>query len=129
MLQISTLFNFLEKNQIYLNNHKLSEKILICQYPIIPRLSKSIYNRLFNVEISKVVWPSLDKSLLKNDKIILPIQIMGKLITTIETKKDYNQSDILEYIYQIEKVRNKLANKKIIKIINVQNKIINIIIN
>ncbi len=126
---IYTLFNFLEKNQIYLNNHKLSEKILICLYPIIPRISKSIYKRLFNVEISKVVWPSLDKSLLKNDKIILPIQIMGKLITTIETKKDYNQSDIMEYIYKIEKVRNKLANKKIIKIINVQNKIINIIIN
>ena len=126
---IYTLFNFLEKNKIYLNNHKLSEKILICLYPIIPRISKSIYKKLFNVEISKVVWPSLDKSLLKDDKIILPIQIMGKLITTIETKKDYNQSDILEYIYQIEKVRNKLANKKIIKIINVQNKIINIIIN
>ena len=126
---IYTLFNFLEKNKIYLNNHKLSEKILICLYPIIPRISKSIYKKLFNVEISKVVWPSLDKSLLKNDKIILPIQIMGKLITTIETKKDYNQSDIMEYIYKIEKVRNKLANKKIIKIINVQNKIINIIIN
>ena len=112
---IYTLFNFLEKNKIYLSNHKLSEKILICLYPIIPRISKSIYKKLFNVEISKVVWPSLDKSLLKNDKIILPIQIMGKLITTIETKKTTIKVILWNIYIKLKKFVINLLIRKLLK--------------
>ena len=59
----------------------------------------------------------------------MPIQIKGKLISTINTKKGYNERDLLSEIYKIEKVKNKIKGKKILKIINVQDKIINIIIN
>ena len=59
--------------------------------------------------------------------INLPIQIQGKLVTTINTNKDYNEKDLLEQIYKIDKVSKKISDKEIKKIINVQNKIINII--
>ena len=59
--------------------------------------------------------------------INLPIQIQGKLVTTINTNKDYNEKDLLEQIYKIDKVSKKISDKEILKIINVQNKIINII--
>ena len=36
---IYTLLNFLEKNKIYLGNNEISKKILVCLYPIIPRMS------------------------------------------------------------------------------------------
>ena len=61
--------------------------------------------------------------------INLPIQIQGKLVTTINTNKDYNEKDLLEQIYKIDKVSKKISDKEIKKIINVQNKIINIITN
>ena len=61
--------------------------------------------------------------------INLPIQIQGKLVTTINTNKDYNEKDLLEQIYKIDKVSKKISDKEILKIINVQNKIINIITN
>ena len=63
------------------------------------------------------------------DKITLPIQIHGKLITTIDTKKGYSQEEIMESIYKLDRVKNKIIDKKIIKVINVQDKIINIITN
>ena len=63
------------------------------------------------------------------DKITLPIQIQGKLITTIDTKKGYSQEEIMESIYKLDRVKNKIIDKKIIKVINVQDKIINIITN
>ena len=44
---IYTLFNYLEKNNIYLNNNKLSKKILACLYPIVPKLSLQIFKKLF----------------------------------------------------------------------------------
>ena len=39
---IYTLLNFLEKNKIYLGKNELSKKVLICLFPIIPRLSSII---------------------------------------------------------------------------------------
>ena len=124
---IYTLLNFLEKNKIYLGKNELSKKILTCLFPIIPRLSTLLSEKLFGIEITALVWPEVNmKYILEND-INLPIQIKGKLISTINTKKGYNEKELLEEIYKIEKIDNKIAGKKIVRVINVQDKIINII--
>ena len=59
----------------------------------------------------------------------LPIQIKGKLASTLKTKKGYQEADIMKLIYQIDKIKVKIGDKKVIKVINVQDKIINIITN
>ena len=74
-------------------------------------------------------WPIVNTNLLVETDLNLPIQIKGKLVTTIKTKKGYNEKEILKLIYEIDKVKNKMINKEVIKIINVQDKIINIITN
>ena len=124
---IYTLFNFLEKNKIFLSNNSLSKKILICLFPILPKLSSSINKFLFKSE-SLDKWPKINPDLLIEDDIDLPIQIQGKMITTIKAKKGYNEKDILKSIYLLDKIKNKINNRKILKVINVQDKIINIII-
>ena len=126
---IYTLLNFLEKNKIYLGKNELSKKILTCLFPIIPRLSTSISEKLFGIEITALDWPAVNMKLIEENEINLPIQIKGKLISTINTKKGYNEKDLLEKIYKIEKINNKIVGKKIIRVINVQDKIINIITN
>lgn len=125
---IYSLFNHLEKNKIYLFNHELSKKILVCIYPIIPRTSSKIYKKLFDANLSTNQWPNVDLSLIEDNQINLPIQIMGKFVTTISTTKDYNEKEILKSILLLDKIKSKLEGKEIKKVINVQNKIINIII-
>ena len=126
---IYSLFNYLEKNKIYLSNNELSRKILITLFPILPRLTKEIYSDLFKEEISNSTWPLIDISLLEEKEIIIPVQIKGKLVTTINTIKDYQEKELLEQIYKINKIQTRLQDKEILKVINVQNKIINIITN
>ena len=126
---IYTLLNYLEKNNIYIGNNELSKKILICLYPIVPRLSLTLSKKIFNIQISELLWPEVNKSLIEESEFDLPIQIKGKLISTINTKKGYNEKDLLEKIYKIEKIKNKIDEKQILKVINVQDKIINIITN
>ena len=126
---IYTLFNYLEKNNIFLHRDPLSEKILIGLFPIIPSLSNKIYNSLFHRNINEVKWPEINHKLLVEDEINLPIQINGKLVSVFKTTKDYIEDEIISQISNIDKIKNKLENKKIKKIINVQGKIINIIIN
>jgi leucyl-tRNA synthetase len=58
---IYTLLNYLEKNNLYLGDHELSKKILVCLFPIIPGLSSTLSNKLFNLEISDLVWPEVDQ--------------------------------------------------------------------
>ena len=126
---IYTLLNFLEKNNCYLHNNELSKKILICLFPITPGLSSRLSHKLFNMELSDLLWPEVNHHLIEETQIQLPIQINGKLKSTINTKKGYNEKDLLEEIYKIEKINSKISEKKIIKVINVQDKIINIITN
>ncbi len=123
---IYILFNYLEKEKIYLNNSEISKKILICLNPIVPKMSSYLSKRLFNDDII-TKWPNINNMLLVENSINLPIQIQGKLVTTIETEKGYLEKDILKSIYKIDKIKNKILNRKVIKIINVQDKIINII--
>jgi leucyl-tRNA synthetase len=126
---IYTLFNFLEKSKVYTGSQKISRKILICIFPIIPKLSKKIYLNIFKSSLEENLWPLIDKNLLVKNDISLPIQIKGKFVATIETKKGYQEEDLLKTIYQLNKIKSKIENKEIIKVINVQDKIINIITN
>jgi len=124
---IYTLFNFLEKSKVHTGSQDVSRKILVCIFPIVPKLSKKIFQRLFKTDIEEELWPKINKSLLIESNITLPIQIKGKFVTTIETNKGYKEVDILKTVYQLNKIKSKIDNKKIIKVINVQDKIINII--
>jgi len=122
-----TLFNYLEKKKIYLYDNSLSKKILVCLFPIIPKLSSKIYNDLYSKNIIEENWPIIDPKLLEENEIVLPVQIKGKLVITINTQKDYNENELLQKLYDNEKVKLRLKDKNILKVINVQNKIINII--
>ncbi len=124
---IYTLFNSLEKSRVHLGDNKISGKILICLYPILPRLSAKIYENLFHEKILGAMWPDVDKNLLIESRLELPIQINGKFASTISTEKGYKEDYLLKYVYDLDKIKSKLFNKKIRKIINVQDKIINII--
>ena len=125
---IYTLFNYLEKKQIFIKDNPLSKKILIGLFPVVPSLASTIYNDLFRKKITNEIWPRIDPAIFENTHLNLPIQINGKLITVIETMKNYNENEIVTKAKQHEKIKNKLLGKKIKKIINVQNKIINFIL-
>ena len=92
-----------------------------------PRLSAKIYENLFHKEIVTATWPRVDKNLLIENKLDLPIQINGKFASTISTEKGYKEDYLLKSVYDLDKIKNRLSSKKIRKVINVQDKIINII--
>ena len=125
---IYTLFNYLEKNKIYLSNDPLSEKIIVGLFPIVPSLATSIYKKIFMSNMSQLRWPSVDSKILVSSDLTLPIQINGKLVGFVETTKGYLENDILLQLQQIDKIKTKMEKGNIRKIINVQDKIINLII-
>ena len=91
-------------------------------------MSSNIMRNLFKEDNMKY-WPKVDSDLLLETNINLPIQVQGKLVTSLDTIKGYKEEEILKLIYKLDKIKNKIENKKVIKVINVQDKIINIITN
>ena len=107
----------------------IGKKILICLYPLFPSFIDKIFIQLFEDKIEKYNWPEVDKSFIKEKNIDLPIQVNGKFVTTYQTQIDYEIDDIYDNLINISKVSEKIKNKKLVKKINVQNKIINLIFN
>ena len=118
----------MEKEQINIKND-LGKKILICLYPLFPSLINKIFKDLFNQNTDDIMWPLIDEKFIIEKIIDLPIQINGKFVTTYKTQIDYKINDIYDNLISTPKINEKIKDKKLVKKINVQNKIINLIFN
>ena len=98
-------------------------KILI---PFTPHLAYECLELLGAKEIKK--WPKIDTSLIEKEKVKMAVQINGKTRDVFEVNKSMNQTDIVKLCKSNLKVKSKIENVNIIKIIFVQDKIINFII-
>ena len=101
------------------------EKILIAIMPIIPHFSNEC---LEIIKTKNFEWPSYDISLLKDDKIIIVVQINGKKRGLIETGRDVSEKEVLDKVMSNLSISKYIENKDIKKKIFIQNKLINIII-
>ena len=110
------------KKQTLVENY---EKILIAIMPIIPHFSNEC---LEIIKTKNFEWPAYDVSLLKNENIIIVVQINGKKRGLIDTKRDVSEKDIVDKVMSDINLTKYMENKKIKKKVFVQNKLINIII-
>jgi leucyl-tRNA synthetase len=126
---------------IFVNNIKNDEKIskeifikfLKCLAPLAPFTTEELYQKINKTNFSKETsihlsqFPKFDESLLSSVEINLPIQVNGKLISTIKIPQNLTQEEVLNLAYENEKVAKILENKEIKKVIFVPNKIISLI--
>ena len=98
-------------------------KILI---PFIPHLAHECLEQLGETKMEE--WPKVKNTSDFNEKIKIAIQINGKTREIIEIKKGLDQEMVVSLSKKNKKINDSLLDKKIIKIIFVENKIINYVI-
>lgn len=127
---------------IFLNNIKNDEKIskntyirfLQCLAPLAPFTSEELYQKINKTEMSKNSsihisdFPKFDEKLLSGVEINLPVQVNGKLISTIKIPQSLSEEEVLNIAKQNEKISKVIENKEIKKIIFIQNKILSLLI-
>ena len=95
--------------------------------PVAPHITEELWNILgHDNTISYEAWPTYDEEKCKDDEYNLPIQVNGKLKTTITIAYDTDEAIIKEKAH--EAVKAQLEGKTIIKEIYVKNKIYNIVV-
>ncbi len=101
------------------------EKILITMLPIIPHFSNECLE-LLNSKASS--WPDHDEDVLKEELIIIVVQINGKKRGLIKTKPDVSEENVFNQINKDEKLKKFFKEGDIKKRIYVKNKLMNILI-
>ena len=101
-------------------------KILITMLPLIPHFTLECMEiNGFNIEQD---WPSYDENLIIENEIKYVIQINGKKRALIDAKRDITENNLLKEIKSNNNLSKYLENKKLIKIIFIKNRHMNIIL-
>ena len=125
--EIYNLFN--EHLGKEISNKSLKSNLAILVKMLIPFTPHIAYECLEILGIKEIkTWPQIDTKLILKEKIKMAIQINGKTRDVIEIEKGVNQNSVEKLCKSNIKVKDKIFNKTIIKVIFVKDRIINFII-
>ncbi len=106
------------------------EKIILITAPIFPHIAEEIWSitmgKSYSVHSQK--WPKIDKSLLVEDNIEIPVQINGKVRGTITIPQDSTQEQVKELVLKSDTLGRHLSGVYIEKFIYVPQRIVSIIL-
>ena len=95
--------------------------------PVAPHITEELWNILgHNDSISYESWPKFDEAKTIEDTIEIPVQVNGKLKTTISISLDEDEPSVKEKVHNA--LTDKLDGKSIVKEIYVKNKIYNVVV-
>ena len=105
------------------------EKFALVLSPFAPHVAEEVYSILGNTRLASLEpWPQYDKDKTEDDAAVMPIQINGKVRTTVSIPKSFTKEQILELVYADEKIRAAIDGKSVVKEVIVPGKIINIVV-
>ena len=125
--QLMTLLNeFNNLDKISKEQYKI---FLILLNPVCPHITEEIWQRMrYEGYVHEASWPEYDESKTILDVIELPIQVNGKLRTTVEIGRDASEDEVFEKAIKDDVVAKYLDNKNVVKKIYVKGRIFNIIV-
>ncbi|MVX59430.1 leucine--tRNA ligase [Streptococcus danieliae] len=98
--------------------------------PFAPHLAEELWQTLTasGQSISYVPWPSHDEAFLVEDEVEIVVQVKGKVRAKLMVPKDLSKEDLQATVLAHEKVQAEIADKEILKVIAVPNKLVNIVV-
>ena len=95
--------------------------------PIAPHITEELWNSLgHDNTITYEPWPIYDEEKTIDDELELPVQVNGKLKTTVMISLDEDEASIKQKVHSA--IEDKLDGKSIVKEIYVKNKIYNVVV-
>ena len=123
--QMMIFINSVNKEEVFPKEY--AEGFLKLLNPIAPHITEELWNILgHNDTITYEPWPIYDEEKTIDDEIEIPIQVNGKLKTTVMIALDEDESSVKQKVHSA--IEDKLDGKSIVKEIYVKNKIYNIVV-
>jgi len=97
--------------------------------PIVPHFAEELWYEMGNKEIIFTLpWPKYDKKMLEEEEKLIIVQVNGKLRGKLIVPASYDDEKTKKEALLTPKVQEKIAGKKIVKVIVVSGKLVNIVI-
>ena len=97
--------------------------------PLCPHISEELWMKIGKeYSIHKMSWPEYIDELTISDTQEIPIQINGKLRVSLDIMVGADEPTVLQQAKENEKIATYLNQKEIIKVIYIQDKLLNIVI-
>ena len=107
---------------------EFAKDLLIMLAPFVPHISAELWSNFFAGDVHKQSWITFDKSAIVEDEIEIAVQINGKIRERIMVANNLGRDELGKFISELPRVQELIADKKIIKIIAVPNKLVNIVV-
>jgi len=105
------------------------EGLVLLLAPFAPHLSEELWSQLGNqTTLAYEPWPQYDGEKLKATSLNLPVQILGKHRETLKISPGATQEEVLAMAKSSEKVMKHLEGKNLVKVIYIQDKILNLVV-
>ena len=116
---------FYKEKQINKAEYKVFLQLL---NPFAPHMTEELYKEIGEEkDISQMPWPTYDEAKTIDDEIEIPVQINGKVKTTIKIVKDEEECMVKDKVRENETIQTLLKDKTVVKEIYVKGKIFNIV--
>ena len=133
---IMELINFVPedflKNKINNEKYCLLKQVinscLLMLNPITPHICHELWDQINENKIEDNLWPSFDESFLETSELEFVIQVNGKLRGSILIDVKKEKDEIISAAKKNENVKKFLSNKKLIKVIFIEKKLINFVV-
>jgi leucyl-tRNA synthetase len=103
--------------------------LVIMLAPIAPHFAEELWELLGNKEsIFKAPWPKYDPSLLVEEKLVIVIQVNGKVRSKIEVPADIKEDKLKELVLADERAEHWIAGKPVKNFILIPGKLVNIVV-
>ena len=106
--------------------NKAIETLVTILSPFTPHICEELWSMLGHDDrLYNKSWPVYDESALVRDEVLIVVQINGKLKEKLMLPNNSSKEVIEEAALKLDKVKEELSGKEIVKVIVVPNKIIN----
>lgn len=103
--------------------------LLLLMAPSTPHLAEELWQMTeHEYSIHNQEWPKWDEKYIKEEEIVLVVQINGKLRDRITVPASADESQVKEIVMAGERVKAYLGNKKVVKTVYVPRRLINLVI-
>ena len=108
---------------------EILRSLVLLLAPFAPYLSAELWAELGEEgNVLRAHWPVSNPALAKENEIEVPVQVNGKLVVVVRVPAEADQKTLEEAALAEEKVKARLEGKKLVKVIVVPRKLVNLVI-
>jgi leucyl-tRNA synthetase len=103
--------------------------LLLLLAPTVPHLAEELWQRKgYEYSVHSQAWPEWDKALVEQDEFTLVVQVNGKLRDRVTVPVSIKEDEAKNIAVKQEKARPYLEGRKVVKIIYVPGKLVNVVV-